>query len=236
LTRPNIIKEREKYLEKHKKDQINKIIQKGRKICFNEGAEKFSVNRVAKETGMTPGNIYTYFRGGKRELWVHMFNNKTDADVIEPFIENFNSGASFLQKIEKTMQLFFDFAENDYNRYKIIWDTPLPEPNIDKETGEPIICEKEKETYPVVLNAFIKTTVEAIQKKEFPDTNPLFFSLFIFSLISGSIKTSNLLKSLKPEGLKPFELKTEKLDQQYFDYTRKNFLDFLKSYLKENQS
>ncbi|MHA2365395.1 MAG: TetR/AcrR family transcriptional regulator [Candidatus Hodarchaeales archaeon] len=234
MTRPNITKERDKYLKKHKIEQKRRIIEKGREICLQEGVEKFSIHRVAKETGMTPGNIYTYFKGGKRELWVHMFNQHSDIDVIQPFLDNFqDSSTSFVQKLENSFRLFFDLAEKDYNRYKIIWDTPLPDPPTKKHSGEPIISEKEKETEPVVLNTFIKATINAIQMKEIPDSNPLLFALLVFSLISGTIKTSNLLKSIDSESLKLFGLKTEQIDKVYYGFTEKEFIKYYKSYLKE---
>jgi hypothetical protein len=116
-----------------------------------------------------------------------------------------------------------------------MWDTPLPDPPTNKHSGEPIISKKEKETEPVVLNRFIKATMEAIEMKEIPETNPLLFALLAFSLISGTIKTSNLLKSLDSETLKSFGLKTEQIDKVYYEFTKIEFLKYFTSYLKKSK-
>ena len=59
--------------EEKKADQFERILEAGKKLFLEKGAEGFSMRNLAEMLGMTKNNLYNYVES-KRELWIAIRN------------------------------------------------------------------------------------------------------------------------------------------------------------------
>ncbi|MFQ5976766.1 MAG: TetR/AcrR family transcriptional regulator [Candidatus Heimdallarchaeota archaeon] len=199
----------------HKKEQLEEILKKGREMAVKGGAD-FSINALAKELNMSPGNIYNYV-DSKRELWFAMFNDDYYADVIQIVNQiTTNRSTSIVEKISQVLEFFFTFASENYSRFKIMFATAPPPPK-HKDAGP---GEYERRQRPTALLSFIQAIDEAMRQNKLPPTNPGFFALLIFSLVSGAIHVDQLTK----------DDQTLHLGSEFFEFIIEEFQKMLMAY------
>ena len=59
--------------EDKKADQFERILEAGKELFLQKGAQGFSMRNLAEKLGMTKNNLYNYIES-KRELWIAIRN------------------------------------------------------------------------------------------------------------------------------------------------------------------
>ncbi len=113
--------------EKNKK--YEKILEEGEKLFLKYGPEGTKMRTLAKNLNVSLANLYNYITS-KRELWFAIRKKKLleYIDMRERAIEPYKK--SLVELTEKWGEFFLNFAAEDYERYKMIWN--VPPPNDDK--------------------------------------------------------------------------------------------------------
>lgn len=123
-----------------KKEEVkNKILEIAKLEFLNLGYQKASLREIAKKSGVTKGNIYTYF-GGKDDLFCELAKPAMDVfekelysegsyemyeDVLEPVysteisIESFKYHAKCINEYRDEMKLLFFCSDgSSYSNYR----------------------------------------------------------------------------------------------------------------------
>ena len=164
-----------------KEKQMLSIINAGRKLFLNYGPEGMSMRMLAKEIGMgkkSASSLYTYVKS-KRELWFAIIRHDF-RDFERRMVEIYQNHSGTTKKLLiKIAALYFNFAEEDRQRYKMMFQTPAP---ISKQIG-PI--EKEYESRTVFMLKDMVT--QAVKQGEFKEQDVGKLSYFLWGILHGPI-------------------------------------------------
>lgn len=164
--------------EDKKADQFEKILEAGKQLFLEKGTQGFSMRNLAEMLGMTKNNLYNYIES-KRELWIairNRFYNSFKAENLEIIRKHKGSTCDLVLKL---YEHFLDFAERDYDKFKMMFNI-VDAPHSNK-IG-PI--EKTYKEYRL-LEGNTKLIQEAIDKGEIKNNNSALLSLISYSLIMG---------------------------------------------------
>ena len=107
--------------EEKKADQFERILEAGKQLFLEKGTEGFSMRNLAEMLGMTKNNLYNYVES-KRELWIAI-RNKFYTQFKEENIEIIkNHEGSKCDLIIKLYEHFLDFADRDYDKYRMMFN------------------------------------------------------------------------------------------------------------------
>ncbi|NHJ23874.1 MAG: TetR/AcrR family transcriptional regulator [Candidatus Lokiarchaeota archaeon] len=164
--------------EDKKDEKFEMILEAGKQLFLKKGTEGFSMRNLAEILGMTKNNLYNYIES-KRELWIairNKFYNQFKEENLE-IIKNHKGSKCDL--IIKLYEHFLDFADRDYDKYKMMFNVIEAPPS--SRTG-PI--EAKYREYRL-LDGTTKLIQEAIDEGEIKkDTAPL-LSLLTYSIVMG---------------------------------------------------
>lgn len=164
--------------EEKKEEQFERILEAGKELFLEKGSEGFSMRNLAEMLGMTKNNLYNYVES-KRELWVairNRFYNQFKEENLE-IIKNHKGSKTDL--ILKLYEHFLDFADRDYDKYKMMFNVIEAPPS--NKIG-PI-----EDTYKEyrLLDGTTKLIKKAIDAGEIKkDAAPL-LSLLTYSIVMG---------------------------------------------------
>lgn len=161
-----------------KAKQFERILEAGMELFLKKGPEGFSMRNLADMLGMTKNNLYNYIES-KRELWIAIrnnFYNQFKVENLEIVKEHKGSTSDLLFKLFKH---FLDFAERDYDKFKMMFNVIEAPPS--NKIG-PI-----EKTYKEfrLLEGNTKLIQEAIDKGEIKGNLAPVLSLISYSLIMG---------------------------------------------------
>jgi len=176
--------------EEKKTDQFERILNAGKELFLKKGSKGFSMRNLAEMLGMTKNNLYNYVES-KRELWIAIRNNfyKQYKEENLQIIKNHKGATTNL--IIKLYAHFLDFAERDYDKFKMMFNI-IDAPH-SKKIGP--IEKKYKEFR--LLDGTTKLIQEAIDKGEIDNENASLLSLLSFSLTMG-VAYIEMNRSLEP--------------------------------------
>ncbi|MHA1670517.1 MAG: TetR/AcrR family transcriptional regulator [Promethearchaeota archaeon] len=163
---------------KKKAQQFERILEAGKQLFIEKGAEGFSLRGLAKMLGMNQNNLYNYV-DSKRELWIairNKFFKQYRDENIEIIDSHKGSNVDLLMKI---FNHFFMFAENDPAASLMMHI--IPSPPSDK-VGK---FEKEYKPYNFLIGT-TKKIQQAINNGEIKEDNGPILSFFMYSVILGA--------------------------------------------------
>ncbi len=164
--------------EDKKAEQFERILEAGKILFLEKGTQGFSMRNLAEKLGMTKNNLYNYVES-KRELWIairNKFYSQFKEENLE-IIENHEGSTCGL--ILKLYEHFLDFADRDYDKFKIMFNVVDAPPS--NKVG-PI-----EKTYKEfrLLDGTTKLIQEAIKKGEIKHNAASLLSLLSYSLVMG---------------------------------------------------
>ena len=166
--------------EDKKADQFENILEAGKQLFLEKGAQGFSMRNLAEKLDMTKNNLYNYV-DSKRELWIairNKFYNQFREENIEIIKNHEGSTCDLLLKI---FNHFFEFAERDFGVFTMM-HTPTSAPYSSKPPGE---FEKKYHEFRL-LDGNTKLLEQSRDRGETKLENPALVSLFLYSLIFGA--------------------------------------------------
>ena len=164
--------------EEKKEEQFERILDAGKKLFLRKGSEGFSMRNLAEMLDMTKNNLYNYIES-KRELWIairNKFYNQFKEENLE-IIKNHKG--SKCELILKLYEHFLDFANKDYDKYKMMFNVIEAPPS--NKIGP--IEAKYKEYR--LLDGTTKLIQEAIDEGEINGVAAPLLSLLTYSIVMG---------------------------------------------------
>jgi len=164
--------------EDKKADQFERILEAGKQLFLNKGTQGFSMRNLAEMLGMTKNNLYNYIES-KRELWIairNRFYNQFKEENLE-IIKNHEGPTRGL--ILKLFEHFLEFAERDYDKFKMMFNV------IDAPPSNKIGPIEKKYKEFGLLAGTTNLIQEAINKGEITNDNASLLSLFSYSVVMG---------------------------------------------------
>jgi AcrR family transcriptional regulator len=164
--------------EDKKADQFDRILEAGKQLFLKKGSQGFSMRNLAEMLGMTKNNLYNYIES-KRELWIAIRNNfysqfkEENLEIIK------NHEGSTCDLIIKLYEHFLDFADRDYDKYRMMFNVVDAPPS--KKIGPNESDYKEFR----LLDGTTKLIQEAIRKGEITKGSASLLSLFTYSVVMG---------------------------------------------------
>ncbi|MCH8908739.1 MAG: TetR/AcrR family transcriptional regulator [Candidatus Heimdallarchaeota archaeon] len=177
-------------LKREKK--LAEMLAFGRELYLSSDGKDFSLRAVARKMKMPASNMYNYFKD-KRELWYAMLNQEYYAEVID-FLTAIktNPVLDFLEKIESLFSFIFDYARQDFDRYRMMFIATPPKSK-DGQKG------KYEKQFTFSTGEIVYSIIaQSIALEGIPEKNPLMLYRYIASLISGSIQMVAQLVALDP--------------------------------------
>lgn len=168
----------------YKKLQLDRILQKAIELQLDQGSS-FSLNKLAREMKMAPSNIYNYFKD-KRELHFAISGHEYFNDFVDGLNSILNQDKSIEHILIQIFEFFFDYAQHDYAKYNLLFNTQPP-PSKDGKKGP-----YEEKFQPKALIGFIAKIQESIQKGELHLDQPFYFGMYVFNIINGAVVLNNL--------------------------------------------
>jgi len=164
--------------EDKKAVQFERILKAGTQLFLQKGTQGFSMRNLAGMLDMTKNNLYNYIES-KRELWIAI-RNKFYYQYREENIGIINNHeGSTCDLILKLYEHFLDFAERDYNKFRMMYNI-IDAPHSNK-IG-PI--EKSYKEFRL-LDGTTKLIQKAIDEGEISNSNAALLSLYSYSLVMG---------------------------------------------------
>lgn len=166
--------------EEKKADQYERILEVGKNLFLEKGAEGFSMRNLAELLGMTKNNLYNYVES-KRELWIairNRFYNQFKHENIEILKTHNGSNIDLLTKIFKH---FFEFAERDFGVF-LMMHALTSAPTSDK-VGK---IEKKYREFRL-LDGTTNLINKTMEEKEIHSGDPAIIALFLYSLLFGAV-------------------------------------------------
>lgn len=164
--------------EDKKADQFERILEAGKELFLQKGAQGFSMRNLAEMLDMTKNNLYNYIES-KRELWIAIrlrFYNQfkeENLDIVR------NHKGSKCDLILKLYRHFLDFADRDYDKYKMMFNVIEAPPS--NKIGP--IEDKYREYR--LLDGTTKLIQEAIDEGEIKQDAAPLLSLLTYSIVMG---------------------------------------------------
>ena len=164
--------------EDKKADQFEKILEAGTQLFLEKGTQGFSMPNLAEMLNMTKNNLYNYIES-KRELWIairNRFYNMFKEENQEIISKHEGSACQLLLKL---FEHFLDFAERDYDKFKMMFNVVDAPPS--NKIG-PI-----EKTYKEfgLLDGTTRLIQEAIDNGEIQGDKASLLSLFSYSVLMG---------------------------------------------------
>ncbi len=108
-----------------KEKQFERILEEGKKLFLKFGRGGIKMRALAKNLDMSEANLYNYVES-KRELWYAIREKYLQQYLnrMNKVLENHKN--SVVDLAEKWGEFFFKFANEDYQRFKMIWNIPPP--------------------------------------------------------------------------------------------------------------
>ncbi len=190
--------------KEEKDENLQKILEVGKEIILNLGPKSLSMRNLAKQLDMTQTFLYTYV-DSKRELWILIRRkyHQELARMIDRTIESHKG--SNVQLILELITQFFDFCEEDLNRFLIMFIIPVPK---SKEKGE-----IEENYEPVGNLEKVKNILKNAMENEEIRKRPLDdFLYFLWSNVLGTAYMLSIFNYRNPimEGLQTMDPSTTK--------------------------
>jgi hypothetical protein len=104
-----------------------------------------------------------------------------------------NQNTSIEHILEQIFEFFFDYAQRDYAKYNLLFNT-RPPPSKDGKKGP-----YEENFRPKALIGFIAKIQESIQKRVLQVDQPFYFGMYVFNIINGAIQLNNLTEDISLE-------------------------------------
>jgi AcrR family transcriptional regulator len=164
-----------------KQKQTELIINTARELFYEAGAFGFSMRILAKRLDMSQGNLYNYWTS-KRDLWYNILEQdfqEFEGQMLK--IIKTHKG-SYMSLLEKLAEYYFIFARDDYQKYQMMFVT-IPPPA--EKKGR-----KERDFEPKTIHILMGIVQEAVESGELDLDNILHFTLYLWSVIHGTVLVS----------------------------------------------
>jgi len=164
--------------EEKKAYKFESILKAGKELFLQKGTQGFSMRNLAEMLGMTKNNLYNYVES-KRELWIairNKFYNQFKEENREIIKKHEGTTRDLILKL---FEHFLNFAEKDYDKFKMMFNIIDAPPS--NKIG-PI--EKEYKGFDL-LEGTTNLIQEAINKGEISNNNAPLLSLFSYSVVMG---------------------------------------------------
>lgn len=164
--------------EDKKADQFERILEAGKKLFLQRGVQDFSMRNLAEMLDMTKNNLYNYV-SSKRELWIairNRFYNQYKEENLEIIRSHKGSKCDLILKL---YEHFLDFADRDYDKYKMMFNIIEAPPS--NRIGP--IEDKYREYR--LLDGTTKLIQEAIDEGEIKKDAAPILSLLTYSIVMG---------------------------------------------------
>jgi len=161
-----------------KADQFERILEAGKKLFLEKGTQGFSMRNLAEMLGMTKNNLYNYVES-KRELWIAIRNKfysqfkEENLKIVE------NHEGSTCDLIIKLYEHFLDFADRDYDKFRMMFNVIDAPPS--NKIG-PIESDYKEFR---LLDGTTKLIQKAIREGEITEGSASLLSLFTYSVVMG---------------------------------------------------
>ncbi|TFF90382.1 MAG: TetR/AcrR family transcriptional regulator [Promethearchaeota archaeon] len=162
-----------------KAEKFQEIVTQGRELFLQVGSQGFSMRALAKKLKMSPGNLYNYVQS-KRELWFATIKEdfKVFTEGMVKIVDSFSG--SQIDLLIKIANYYFDFATEDFDRYKMMFMTPAPP----ADTIGPIEASYQPKSFEIMVD-IVKT---AMAQDEIIEMDPMLFTLFIWGIVHGNVE------------------------------------------------
>lgn len=162
---------------KEKSEQLERILNIGKDLLLEEGPWKFSMRRLAKNLDMNQNNLYNYVES-KRELWIAIRRKCFEQYRTENIELIKNHKGSNLDLLIAIIEHFFEFAEKDFQAFRIMHVTPSPP----SDKKGPYEIAYEPFNY---LISTIKLVQKSLDNHEIKGKNAEIIAYFIYTMLLG---------------------------------------------------
>ena len=166
---------------------------------------------LAKRLDMSQGNLYNYWTS-KRDLWYNILEQdfqEFEGQLLK--IIKAHEG-SYLSLLEKLAEYYFIFARDNYQKYQLMFVT-IPPPA--EKKGR-----KERGFEPKTIHILMRIVQDAVESGELEIDNVLHFTLYLWSVIHGTVLVSRTILFDTDSDLSTFG-------------DAENFLTYVKAILKK---
>jgi AcrR family transcriptional regulator len=161
------------------------ILEGSLKLIYEKGFNGFGMRALAKEIGMSQGNLYNYI-SSQRELWIacrikimHVFKTKIEKIA-------FSTNGDPIKRLINIGKFVLDYAAEDLNRWKLITGAVNPPEAPLDEKGNPIIGDYEKNYSSMrVLDVIFQILKEASYQKIITVENYKLLGFYLYSIVIG---------------------------------------------------
>jgi AcrR family transcriptional regulator len=162
--------------------QFEKILEEGKILFLKKGSEGFKMRNLAENLRMSKNNLYNYVIS-KRELWIAIRNRfyyqfrEENREIIE------NHNGNWCDLILILYSHFFQYAEEDYDRFRMMFNFLQAPPSISGKPG------KEEDTYQPydLLTGTTLLIQKGMNEGDIKAGDASEISLLIYSIVMGII-------------------------------------------------
>jgi AcrR family transcriptional regulator len=167
-----------------KQKQTELIVNTARELFYEAGVLGFSMRVLAKRLDMSQGNLYNYWTS-KRDLWYNILEQdfqEFEGQMLK--IIKTHEG-SYLFLLEKLAEYYFTFARDNYQKYQMMFVTGPPPA---EKKGK-----KESDFEPKTIHILMRIVRDASESGELEIDNILHFTLYLWSVIHGTVLVSRTI-------------------------------------------
>ncbi len=108
----------------HSQEQIKEmVLNAAESIVIDEGVEALTVRKIAMEIGYTVGSIYMVF-ANMQDLMMHIKGRTLDQ--LATCLQQISVSSGIEQQIEGLADAYLQFAAQNYNRWRILFESDSP--------------------------------------------------------------------------------------------------------------
>ncbi len=206
--------------------KLQEIIDAGSKLYVTKGWEGFGMRALAKQLGMSEGNLYNYIKS-KRELYIAIRSKYFEyfTAKLKKIINKNRGKISYIDLFMKIAEFYLDFAFEDFPRYNMI--NIIAPPSSD-EKGP---FEQTYQTFNI-LKIIQDLIEEATEAKELKVEDSELLAYHFYGLVYGAVKVIREFDHVDPI-LEPIIPHNKLAIEEYRSLIREKYRIFFLKQIKD---